>query len=92
MSSTKSDYGERLQQEWHIPAVQTRYHQKGNFYMPLTHPPGALADRNGYVVFQTEQELQRCRDVQLRGVGTRNLRLGVPRGISKLPAYVKKPE
>jgi hypothetical protein len=90
MSGTPSDYGERLQREWNIPATQTRYHHKGNFYMPLTHFPGALADPNGYVLFQTEQDLQGCSDIQWRGVGTRNLRLGIPRGISKLPAYVKK--
>jgi hypothetical protein len=60
--------------------------------MPLTRFPGALADPNGYVVFKKEEDLQNCDGIKFRGKGTANLRIGVPRGISKLLDYVKKPE
>jgi hypothetical protein len=90
MGGIRSDSGKRLQHEWNIPVRQTRYHHKGDFYMPLTQFPGALADRGGYIIFQTEQELLKCPTAELRGVGTRNVRLGILGGISNLPTYVKK--
>jgi hypothetical protein len=58
--------------------------------MPLVRYPGALADLHGYVVFENEEELKKCPGVTYRGIGTRNLRLGVPQGISRLPGYIRK--
>ncbi len=89
MGGTRTDSGKRLQREWKIPAKQTRYRKTGDFYMPLKKFPGALADANGYVLFRNEQELENCREVEVRGRGSRNERLGIKGGISKLSAYVR---
>jgi len=90
MSGARTDSGKRLQREWRIPVKQTHYHYQGTFYMPLTEFPAALADRNGYVIFNTEQELRKRPDAKLRSLGTPNPRLGVKDGISTLSAYVRK--
>ena len=45
--SRRTNSGKTLQKEWGIFADgkgQTRYHKDGNFYMPLSQWPGALAD------------------------------------------------
>jgi hypothetical protein len=91
MSGFPTDSGARLQRIWSIPARQTRYHKDGNFYMPLTMWPGALADPAGYVVFQTEEDMKRFSPVHYTGRGSHNLRLNVLGGISSLPTYRKKP-
>ena len=88
MGGVKSDSGERLQREWKIPAVQTRYHWKGDFFMPLDKFPGALADRNGYVVFQDSNAYFNDSHLDHRGSSI-NPRLGVPGGISTLRGYVR---
>jgi hypothetical protein len=48
MSGIRTNSGNRVQREWEIPARQTRFHKKGDFFMPLTIWPGALADPSGY--------------------------------------------
>ena len=87
MGGTKSDFGKRVQRDWNIPAIQTFYHREGDFYMPLTRFPGALADRHGYRVFGTEKEYVSCPYIRHRGSAI-NPRIGVPRGISNIPGYV----
>lgn len=87
MGGLKTDSGERLRTKYHIPAAQVRYHWAGQFFMPLEKFPGALADRNGYVLFPTEHEYLKSSYLDHRG-SSKNPRLGVPSGISKLPTYV----
>jgi hypothetical protein len=88
MTGMKTDSGRRVQERWKIPAVQTRYHREGDFYMPLDRFPGALADPNGYILFSTEQQyLNYCRYINFRGSPV-NPRIGVPAGISSMPGYV----
>ena len=90
MSGTPTNSGDRLRREWSIPARQTRYHKDGDFFMPLTSWPGALADPNGFVVFETEDDLKRCPGFSYRGVGTPNLRIGICGGIARFAHYVRK--
>lgn len=90
MSGMPRNFGERRQQEWNIPAIQTRYHYKGEFYIALTKFPGALADFNGYVVFKNKAELRNSKGIETRLQGLTNLCIEVPKGISRLCDYVKK--
>jgi hypothetical protein len=80
------NYGANLNEEWDIGARQTLYSRTGKFYMPLKNFPGALCDKNGYVVFKTEADYRAMHPNYLR-IG---VRLSVPRGISNIPSYHKK--
>lgn len=79
----RSNSGRRLNQEWHVGAKHALYHQDGTFYEHLREFPGALFDRNGYIVFPTE-------DAYLTAFGLHHgEKLNVPDGISSLHGYVK---
>jgi hypothetical protein len=88
MGGIKTGSGALLKVEWRIPAIQVRYYHQGDFYMPLTQFPAALADRCGYVLVLNEEEYAKSCYFDHRG-SARNPRLGVPRGISKMPGYVR---
>jgi hypothetical protein len=88
MGGCKTNSGDRVQREWKIPAMLTRFHWKGDFYMPLDKFPGALADAKGYVVIPDLQTYLNSPFLDHRG-SAMNPRLGVPGGISKLPNYVR---
>jgi len=84
----RTNSGARLKRLWNIPAKQVRYHFEGTFYMPITEFPGALADRYGYVIVESEASYLVNPSFDHRG-SLRNPRLGVPAGISRLQGYVK---
>jgi hypothetical protein len=88
MTGIRTDSGRRVQERWKIPALQTRFHREGDFYMPLDRFPGALADPNGHVLFPTEEQYLNCRYINFRG-SSKNPRIGVPVGISSMPEYVR---
>jgi hypothetical protein len=90
MSGFPSNRGDKLQREWNIPALQTRFRKTGDFYMPLERWPGALADQTGYIIFPNEKEMLSTPSVRFYGEGTNNPRIGVTGGISKLNGYVRK--
>jgi hypothetical protein len=90
MTGFPTNSGRKVQREWSIPALQTRFHKNGNFYMPLTKWPGALADPAGYIVFQNEDDLKKCPTFCYYGLGSVNLRIGMRGGIAQLPNYVRK--
>lgn len=85
MKNIPSGRGSTLNREWRVGAAHALYHKDGTFYERLKRFPGALFDAVGYVVFQSEEELERCRSVQL------GKKLNVPAGISYLPGYKRKP-
>jgi hypothetical protein len=68
---------------WKVPAVQGRFHRDGMFYERLTRFPGALLDRNGYVVFATEREYRNCAKLK------HGRKLNVPSGIWSIEGYVR---
>jgi hypothetical protein len=86
MSGYKTNSGNNLKRQWGIPAVQVRYHKDGTWFMPLERFPVALYDPNGYIVFQTEQEYQSSRYLEI------GQRVNVPDGVSKAPGYVRAPQ
>ena len=77
-----------LNEQWKVGARQARYHWEGLFYEHLTQFPGALFDLHGYILFNTQEDYDRC--AHFRG-GTHQEKLNVYRpGISDIPGYVKK--
>lgn len=71
-------------EEWNVKEENSRYHRDGTFFTVLREFPGALFDRNGFVVFATESGY-----LTTPGLKPRQ-RLNVPGGISSLPGYIKK--
>lgn len=77
--------GDDLKRLWGIPAKEVRFHREGKFYGLLTRFPAALCDLDGYVLFETEQDLMSSPHTKI------GKRLNVPGTISKIPGYVRKP-
>jgi len=82
--SVRSNTGKALNREWGVGAQCARYHGDGTFFEHLTAFPGALFDRGGYVVFQTEADYLSAPGLQ------HGQKLNVHDGICKVPGYVRK--
>jgi hypothetical protein len=77
------DKAAELNEAWRVGAVQSRYSDDGHWYARVTRFPAALFDRNGYVLFATEQEY-------LSASMSIGKQISVPKpGISALPSYVR---
>lgn len=79
----RTNSGQRLKEEWKIPAQHVLYHKDGNYYNHLLRFPGALCDPRGYVLFKTGQEYHKSPYLQ------HGQQLHVPNGISSMPGYVR---
>lgn len=77
----RTNTGRHLQKLWGIPAVHVLYHRGGNWYRLLERFPGALADPNGFVLFQAEADFQNCAYLEI------DQHVHVPSGVSKMPGY-----
>lgn len=76
------DRATELNEAWRVGAVQSRYSDDGHWYARLERFPAALFDRNGYVLFATEQDY-------LSAPMSIGKQISVPKpGISALPGYV----
>jgi len=88
MRRPNSASGRRLKSLWKIEAKQARYHFDSKFFMMLDYFPGALCDPNGFVVFDTKQELFAADGVKAYD-GCQ--RIFVADGIPSLAGYTKVP-
>lgn len=77
----RTNTGRNLNQEWGVGARHALYHYYGKFYMALRQFPGAYFDRNGYVLFETEEEYNRSPHLRF------GQRVNVPGTISTMPGY-----
>jgi len=75
--------GHRLNVLWGVNARHALYREDGRWYHHLERFPGALFDRNGYVLFRTETAY--LTSPYLR----RGVEVNIPGGISNMPAYVR---
>lgn len=75
--------GSYLNEAWEVGAAHALYREDGRWYHQLLRFPGALFDRNGYIVFRTKAEYETC--AQLR----RRKDLNVRGGIASIPGYVR---
>ena len=81
MSGIKTNSGSQLNEVWNVGARHALYREDGGWYMQLERFPGAYFDRNGYIVFQSEEEYLTCDYLRI------GERVHVPSGISSIPGY-----
>ena len=75
--------GAQLNQQWGVGAAHALYIHDGHWYHQLKRFPGALFDRDGYLLFQTEDEFRKCPYLSI------GKDVSVPKpGISAIPGYV----
>lgn len=74
--------GRLLNQKWNVGAKHALYRADGKWYHSLTRFPGALFDANGYVLFETRTDYERCAQLQIRQD------VHAPNGIVSIPGYV----
>jgi hypothetical protein len=76
--------GKTLNRRWGVGAIHALYHKDGTFYEELKQFPGALFDRNGYVLFKTKTDYDAARGLR------HGAKLNVPGGISSLIGYQRR--
>ena len=73
--------GKYLRELWNVDVVHALYHQDGTWFENLQEFPGALFDRNGYILFKTEEEYKNSPYLSI------GEKLNVHNGISSIPGY-----
>lgn len=81
--------GRDLNRQWSVGAQHALYRRDGTWYHWLKRFPAALFDANGYVRFETKDDLLECSG--LSGDEDKNW-LNVSSGIASLPGYVRVQE
>jgi len=81
-----SNTGRTLNRDWGVNAHHALYRENGTWYHLLERFPGALFDKNGYIVFETEANYRKCSGVF---IGKKKNWMNVPKGIASLPGYVR---
>ena len=80
MAMSRSARGADLNRRWNVGAAHALYIHDGHWYHQLKRFPGALFDRNGYVLFATKDEYQSCPHLNM------GKQISVPNpGISAIP-------
>src|SRR6266581_4614476 len=87
--SKRSDQttGAELNERCGVGAAHALYIHDGHWYHPLRRFPGALFDRNGYILFETEEDFRKCPHLSI------GKDVSVPKpGISSIPGYIRVTE
>lgn len=80
----KQTTGAYLNELWGVGAAHALYIHDGHWYHQLKKFPGALFDRNGYVLFTTKEEFLASPHLKIAG----HVHIRKP-GISAIPGYVQ---
>lgn len=75
--------GQLLNKRWGVNAEHALYREDGEWYHQLVRFPGALFDRNGYVLFETVQAYRTNPHLRIAND------VHVPGGIESMPGYVR---
>jgi 5-methylcytosine-specific restriction protein A len=75
--------GEKLKEIWNIDVIDALYRETGDWYHLLKNFPAALFDKNGYIIFHTEEEYKNNSYLQI------GKELHIPKGISNISGYIK---
>lgn len=75
--------GKYLNDLWGVGAKHALYSKDGKWYHHLKEFPGALFDRNGFIIFSSMNEYLKSPFLQ------HGQHLHVPKGISEMPGYVR---
>lgn len=81
--NSKRIAGKLLNERWGINALHALYREDGKWYHHLKHFPGALLDKNGYIVFKTKDDYVNCDYLDHK------VELHCTSGISSIPGYIK---
>ncbi len=79
----KSNQGFILNKKWNVNAKHALYRSDGTWYHVLVDFPGAYFDDHGYLLFNTEEEYRSSKYFNV------TKEVGISRGISKIPGYVR---
>lgn len=74
--------GSELASRWGLAVQHALYRETGNWYHHLKRFPGALLDKDGYVILETEADYRNCSELQF------GKDVHVPRGIKAIANYV----
>jgi len=75
--------GKILKEIWNIDVEHALYRETGTWYHLLKFFPAALFDKNGYIIFETEEKYINNAYLQI------GKELSIPKGISNIPGYIK---
>ena len=75
--------GRKLKEIWKIDVKYALYRETGDWYHLLKYFPAALFDKNGYIIFENEEEYKLNKSIQIAE------EIHIPKGISTIPGYVK---
>ncbi len=73
--------GNILNRMWNVGVQHSVYHRDGTWFENLMSFPGALFDRRGYLLFETEDEYKSCPHLSI------GRKLNVSGGIASIPGY-----
>lgn len=74
---------QQLNRRWQVGAKHALYHQDGTWYHCLERFPGALFDPDGYLLFETREQYERCPHLSI------GAHVNVRTGIKSIPGYVR---
>ena len=87
MTVTQKARGADLNRRWNVGAAHALYIHDGHWYHQLRRFPGALFDRNGYILVPTKEDYLACTHLSI------GKQISVaPPGISAIPGYVRVTE
>jgi 5-methylcytosine-specific restriction enzyme A len=73
--------GRKLNEQWNLGAKHALFHEEGKWFHRLRRFPGALVDKTGFVLFDTEEKFLTARGLQIKRD------VFCPKGISTLSSY-----
>jgi 5-methylcytosine-specific restriction protein A len=78
--------GKELNKLWEVGAVHALYREDGKWFHTLKNFPGALFDKNGFIIFDSEKDYRNCKNLNINDTSNS---LHVEMGISNIPGYIK---
>jgi 5-methylcytosine-specific restriction protein A len=76
--------GKLLNKLWNVGAKHALYREDGKWYHSLIYFPGALFDKTGYIVFETEENFKNNQYLKIS-----NNQVHINNGISNMPGYIE---
>jgi 5-methylcytosine-specific restriction protein A len=74
--------GKELNTKWKVNAIHALYREDGKWYHKLKRFPGALFDKNGYIIFNSEDEYINCKYIN------HGEEIHIYNGIKTIPGYI----
>jgi hypothetical protein len=79
--------GDDIVKEQELPVAQGRFREDGKFYEFPTKFPAALCDSSGYIIFRSEDEMNRSQAIQVSLTESGAMKINVSGGISSMTGY-----